>query len=106
MNGCIELSRKDGQGKAYYFYVSLQRQIDFKDKLNKGELNASLENDVVYFNYGKRKIIGFKNPEAYKDFKDLKPDAIKIDFRFPRDDFLSNCTLKELEVMCKQFAKF
>ena len=36
MNGCIELSRKDGQGKAYYFYVSLQRQIDFKDKLNKG----------------------------------------------------------------------
>lgn len=50
MNGCIELSRKDGKGKAHYFYVSLQRQIDFKDKLNHGKLNVNFKNGVVFFN--------------------------------------------------------
>ena len=114
MRGCIQLSRKDGQGKVCEFYISGDREIELKRVYNEGKLGVKVENDILWITKGNGKLpgklMGFRiNEDEIKTFKDITRDELKVEFGFPTtsifDGILDGCTKEELDSIARRFIK-
>ena len=108
MNGCIQLSRKDGQGKVCEFYISGDREIELKRVYNEGKLGVKVENDVLWITKGNGKLPGkvmgfFIDEDKAKLFKNITKDELKVEFGFPTEGLFDGCSKEELGEICKNF---
>lgn len=110
MNGCIQLSRKDGQGKVCEFHISGEREIELKHVYNEGKLGVKVEGDILWITKGNGKLpgklMGFRlDQDEVNTFKDITRDELKIEFGFPTTGMFEGCTKEELDSICKNFIK-
>ena len=115
MNGCIQLSRKDGQGKVCEFYISGAREIELKHIYNEGKLGVKVENDILWITKGNGKlpgkVMGFRIEEdEIKTFKDITRDELKVEFGFSVGKgrfagLFDGCTKEELDSIARRFIR-
>ena len=108
MNGCIQLSRKDGQGKVCEFYISGAREIELKHIYNEGKLGVKVENDILWITKGNGKLPGkvmgfFIGEDKAKLFKNITKEELKAEFGFPTEGLFDGCSKEELGEICKNF---
>ena len=108
MNGCIQLSRKDGQGKVCEFYISGAREIELKHIYNEGKLGVKVENDILWITKGNGKLPGkvmgfFIDEDKAKLFKNITKEELKVEFGFPTEGLFDGCSKEELGEICNNF---